>query len=453
MKSKLNYEKLSDDILALVGGAENLKKVSHCFTRLRLDPVDPSKIDDEALKKVEGVKGLVVNNGQYQVIIGNDVEALFPVFLKKSGKADGGKVEEKLDEGAPKGSLANRVINGIASLFIPVFPAIAAGGLLKAILIALMFNKVLDPTGNTYNVLMTIADAPFYFLPIFLAISSAKVFGCKQMVAVALAGVLLHPTYTGLTEATSLFGLKVPVVDYSSSVFPIIAGVFILSWIEKGLKKIFPKSIAGLFVPLFSLAISSAVMLIGVGPAISWLSDTVGNAFLWVYDKTGAIGGAIFGAVYPFLVFLGLHHAVVPVELQSLAMVGYDPLLALGAAANAAVAGAALMVAIDSKNKNFKSMSLSSAVSGLIGITEPALYGVLGVLKKPFIGAAVGAAVGSAFMSLFKVVGYGLGPVPGAGFALFLGDKFVFFLIGVAISVAVAMVVTHFVKFQDVKDE
>ena len=454
MKAKLDYEKLSDDILGLVGGAENLTKVSHCFTRLRLDPVDASKIDEEALKKVEGVKGLVVNNGQYQVIIGNDVENLFPVFLKKSGKADGGAVNEKLDD-APKGNLMNRILNGIAQIFIPVFPAIAAGGLLKGILVALMFNGVLDPTGNTYNVLMWIADAPFYFLPVLLAYTSAKVFGCKQMVAVALAGVMIYPSFIALTEATTVFGLTIPVVNYSSTVFPIIGGVYILSWIEKGFKKICPKVVAGLFVPLFSLAITSILMLWAVGPAIDWLSNTVSSAVLWVYNATGFVGGAIFGALYPLMVFLGLHHAVVPMELQFLANLSYDPLLALGAAANAAVAGAALMVAIDSKSKNFKANAYSAALSGFIGITEPALYGVLGVLKKPFIGAAAGGAVGGAIMAIFKVTGSGLGPVPGAGFALFLGStkNFIFFLVGVAASAAASMIVTHILKFEDVKVE
>ena len=454
MKSKLNYEQLSADILQAVGGSENLAKVSHCFTRLRLDPVDAGKIDEAALKKVEGVKGLVVNNGQYQVIIGNDVEGFYPVFLKKAGKADGGAVAEKLDE-APKGNIFNRILNGIAQIFIPVFPAIAAGGLLKGILVALMFNGVLDPTGNTFNVLMWIADAPFYFLPVLLAYSSAKVFGCKQMVAVALAGVMIYPSYVALTEATTVFGLTIPVVNYTSTVFPIIGGVYILSWIEKGFKKICPKVVAGLFVPLFSLAITSILMLWAVGPAIDWLSTTVSSAVLWVYNATGFAGGAVFGALYPLLVFLGLHHAVVPMELQFLAELSYDPLLAICAAANAAVAGAALMVAIDSKNKNFKANSYSAALSGIIGITEPALYGVLGILKKPFIGAAVGGAVGGAIMALFKVVGSGLGPVPGAGFALFLGNtkNFVVFLIGVAVSVAVSMIVTHILKFEDVKDE
>ena len=172
-----------------------------------------------------------------------------------------------------------------------------------------------------------------------------------------------------------------------------------------------------------------------------------------LYNVTGAFGGAVFGAVYPFLVFTGLHHAVVPVELQSLAELGYDPLLALCAAANAAVGGAALMVAIDSKNKEFKGLSLSSGITALIGTTEPALYGVLGILKRPFIGAAAGGAAGSAFMAALRIYSTGLGPVPGAGAALFLGEKFGWYLVGIVISVIVAMVVTHFVRFEDVKLE
>ncbi len=191
------------------------------------------------------------------------------------------------------------------------------------------------------------------------------------------------------------------------------------------------------------------VMLAAVGPFVNFLSNTIGNAFIWLYNTTGFIGGAVFSAVYPFLVFTGLHHAVVPVELQSLATLGYDPFLALCAAGNAGVVGACLMVAIDARDKEFKGLSMSSAVTALIGTTEPALYGVLGVLKRPFIGAAAGAAVGGAIMALFKVYGSGLGPVPLAGIGMFLGDKFIWYVLGVLVSIAVAMIVTHIVKFDE----
>ena len=384
-----------------------------------------------------------------QVIIGTEVEEFYPEFLAVSGKEAQQTVNENLD--AKEENKMNKIINTIAQIFIPTFPALAAGGLLKGLLVALMFSGKVDPSSGTFNMLMMFSDAAFYFLPFYLAYTTATVLHIKPVLAMVLAGVLLHPTYTGLTEATTLFGLSVPVVNYSSTVFPIIVGVALLSLIDKLARKVIPSSFAGIFVPLIDLLITAPIMLIVVGPAVSTLSNVVGNAVISLYEATGAIGGAVFGAVYPLLVFLGLHHAVVPVELQSIAANGYDPLLALCAAANAAVAGAALMVAIDSKNKEFKGLSLSSAISSIIGITEPTLYGVLGILKRPFAGVVAGGAAGAAIMAAFKVYGLGIGPVPLAGIALFFGEKFPIFLVGIAVSIIVSMVVTHIVKFEDVE--
>ncbi len=443
------YNELVEAIIDLCGGKDNIAKVSHCFTRLRIDPVDLSKVDAEKLKTLKGTKGCVVNNGQVQVIIGTEVEEFYPAFCEVSGKKQEAVVQENLD--TKKENLANRIINTIAQVFIPTFPALAAGGLLKGILVALMFSGKVDASSGTFNMLMMFSDAAFYFLPFYLAYTTANVFKVKPVIAMVLAGVLLHPTYTGLAEASSLFGLTVPVVDYSSSVFPIIVGVIILSYVDKLARKVIPSSFAGIFVPLIDLLITAPIMLCIVGPFVTTLSTVIGNAVIGLYEATGAIGGAVFGAVYPLLVFLGLHHAVVPVELQSIAANGYDPLLAMCAAANAAVAGAALMVAIDSKNKEFKGLAFSSAISSFIGITEPTLYGVLGVLKRPFIGVAAGGAVGAAIMAAFKVYAVGIGPVPLAGIALFFGNTFGIFLAGIAASVAVSMIVTHIVKFEDVE--
>lgn len=447
-----NYQQMSEDIINLVGGKNNISKVSHCFTRLRLDLKETEKADLDGLKKVKGTSGAVNNNGQIQVIIGqNDIDDMYNAFLNVSGMKAEVVIDENLD-GSKKGSWANRFLNNLAQIFIPVFPALAAGGLLKALLIAANFAHIVDPASSNFTFLMMFSDAVFYFLPMFLAYSSAKVFKVKPVIAMLIAGVMLHPTYTAMTDQSSLFGLAVPVVSYSSTVFPIIVGTLILSYLDKGLRKICPKSFAGLLVPLADLLIMAPVMLIVVGPFVNMLSNTVGNAFIWLYDVTGAFGGAVFGAVYPFLVFTGLHHAVVPVELQSLATLGYDPFLALCAAGNAAVAGAALMVSIDARNKEFKGLALSSGVTALIGTTEPALYGVLGILRKPFIGTVAGGAVGGAIMAIFKVYGSGLGPVPLAGIGMFLGEKFLWYLIGVVISVAVSMAVTHIVGFEEVKE-
>ncbi len=447
--ANINYTELANAILEAAGGKDNITKVSHCFTRLRIDTVDLSKCDIEQLRKIKGSKGCVVNNGQVQVIIGTDIEEFYPEFLKVSGKKAEETIQENLD--AKEENKANKIINTIAQVFIPTFPALAAGGLLKGLLVALMFSGKVNPASGTFTMLMMFSDSAFYFLPFYLAYTTAKVFNVKPVLAMVIAGVLLHPTYTGMTEPTTLFGMTVPVVAYSSTVFPIIVGVIILSYIDKFVRKIFPAGTAGIFVPLIDLLITAPIMLILVGPAVNTLSNVIGNAVIHLYEISGAFGGAVFGAVYPLLVFLGLHHAVVPVELQSIAANGYDPLLAMCGAANAAVAGAALMVAIDSKNKDFKGLSFSSAVSSIIGITEPTLYGVLGVLKRPFIGVAAGGAVGAAIMAAFKVYALGIGPVPLAGIALFFGEKFPIFLIGIAASILVSMLVTHIVKFEDVE--
>ena len=240
--AKRDFSKMTEEILAQIGGAENIRKVSHCFTRLRLDVKDHETCDLESLKQVEGVKGCVVNNGQIQVIIGRDVDDLYEVFRKKACPEEKKQAEGKKE----KENFVNRILNGIARIFIPVFPAIAAGGLIKALLLALNFGGVLDPSGGTYNILMMIGDAAFYFLPIFLAYSSAQVFGCKPMVAAVLAGVLIHPTYMGMTEAGSFLGLAVPVVDYSATVFPIIIGVFLLSLWKRRAKDLFLKVLPAL---------------------------------------------------------------------------------------------------------------------------------------------------------------------------------------------------------------
>ena len=279
---KNQYEAMSDQILKLAGGPENIRKTSHCFTRLRLDVSDLGKCDTEGMKQIEGVKGCVVNSGQVQVIIGKDVEDLFPVFTSKLGTSQ----KKEQESGEKKETLANKILNGIAGIFIPVFPALAASGLLKGILLALNFGGVVNPEGDTYTMLMMFSDAVFYFLPVLLAFSSAKVFGCKPTLAAVLACILLHPTYTAMTEAGSIFGLTVPVVSYSSTVFPIIVGVFVLSLIEKGCNKVIPKSFSGLFTPLICIVITAPVMLVVVGPVVNALSDLIGNAVIGLYNVT-----------------------------------------------------------------------------------------------------------------------------------------------------------------------
>lgn len=420
-------------IVRNVGGENNIKSFSHCFTRLRLDLKDNNKINLEKIEALNPVKGAGINGGQLQIIFGNEVEDYFNELEREIGTKEGENEQKHTN-----------VLDIFQRIFTPVFPALAAGGLLKGLLLAAQFSGVVDTNGPTFSLMMTFSDIPFYFLPIILAFSAGKTFKCNQYISVLIAGAMLHPNFTSLTENTSFLGLPVPAVNYSSTVFPILLSIFVLSYIEKGLRKVIPKTLALLFVPLFALIITAPIALIVIGPFANQLGLWIGEAVAFIYEKGGFIGGAIFGGMYPFLVFTGMHQAIPPIQLQNLAQTGTDVLLALCACGNAAIAGTTLMIAIKEKDKNAKSLAYSTSLSGFIGITEPALYGVIAKYKHAFIATFIGGALGSAIVAMFKVSAVGMGPVPLAGVALFFGNKFIYYVIGIFISTLGAMMVMKF---------
>lgn len=432
------------NILANVGGEKNIKSFSHCFTRLRLDLKDNNKINLDEIEALEPVKGAGINGGQLQIIFGNEVEDYFNELEKEIGPKEEANEEKHTN-----------VLDIFQRIFTPVFPALAAGGLLKGLLLAAQFSGLVDTSGSTFSLMMTFSDIPFYFLPIILAFSAGKTFKCNQYLAVLIAGAMLHPNFTSLTENTSFLGLPVQAVNYASTVFPILLSILVLSYIEKGLRKIIPKTLALLFVPLFALIITAPIALIVIGPFANQLGLWIGDAVGFIYEKGGFIGGAIFGGIYPFLVFTGMHQAIPPIQLQNLAQTGTDVLLALAACGNAAIAGTTLMIAIKEKDKNAKSLAYSTSLSGFIGITEPALYGVIAKYKHAFIATFIGGALGSAIVAMFKVAAVGMGPVPLAGIALFFGNKFIYYVVGILVATVGAMIAMNIlgVKTTEVEDE
>lgn len=431
-------------ILDNVGGEKNIKSFSHCFTRLRLDLKDNNKINLEKIEALEPVKGAGVNGGQLQIIFGNEVESYFNELEKEIGTKEDASDKKNTN-----------VLDIFQRIFTPIFPALAAGGLLKGLLLAVQFSGLVDTTGDTFSLMMTFSDIPFYFLPIILAFSAGKTFKCNQYIAVLIAGAMLHPNFTSLTENTSFLGLPVQAVNYSSTVFPILLSIFVLSYIERGLRKIIPKTLALLFVPLFALIITAPIALIVIGPVANQLGLWIGELVGFIYEKGGFIGGAIFGGIYPLLVFTGMHQAIPPIQLQNLAQSGSDVLLALCACGNAAIAGTTLMIALKEKNKDVKSLAYSTSLSGFIGITEPALYGVIAKYKHAFIATFIGGGLGSAIVALFKVSAVGMGPVPLAGIALFFGNKFIYYVIGILVSTVSAMIAMNFlgVNTTEVEEE
>lgn len=441
----MNYKKNAEIILKSVGGKSNIKSVTHCFTRLRLNLNDYSLVKKEEINNLEIVKGSQINSGQFQIIIGNEVEDIFNSFLEVSGLKEG-KEEYSND------TVIGKIIDIITAIFIPIFPALVAGGLMKGIMVALMFSEKIDTTGSTFQLLNIFADTPFYFLPIILAFSSAKKFRCNPYLAVVIAGIMIHPTLGSFTEGISFLNIPITVINYSSTVFPILIGVYLMSWIEKFAKKISPKNISMLIVPLITIFITAPIVLTLIGPIANTLSIWIANGIQWMFNSIGIFAGLILGGIYPFLVFTGLHQAIPPIELLNLSQTGTDAILAVCACANAAVAGATLGVAFRSKNSDLKSLASSSALSSIIGITEPAIYGVVSSYKVTFIACFIGGGIGGAFVAFFKVVAVGMGPVPLAGIALFSGEKFFLYIIGFIISAVIAFVIV-LMKYKETNEE
>lgn len=442
----MNIKKNAEDILLAIGGKENVAKATHCFTRLRLNLKDNNKADLGKINEIKLVKGCKFNDGQLQIIIGNEVEEVYNEFQKLVGNiADSSDTPDDNVKGIGK------FINTIANIFIPAFPALVAGGLMKGILIAIMFSKIMDISGPTFQMLNVIGDAPFYFLPIILAISAAKQFKANPYIAVVLASIMLHPNFMAM-KSPSFLGIDIAVVNYSSTVFPIIIGVYLMSWIEKGFTKVSPKSLKIISVPILTILVTAPIILIVIGPVMNRLSLALGDGIFWLFDHLGGLAGLIIGGVYPLMVFTGLHQAVPPIELQTLAQKGFDPILPIIACANAAIAAATLMVAIKSKNKDLKSLAGTSSLSAFIGITEPALYGVVARRKGVFAAAIGGGAVGGLIVAFFGVKAVGMGPVPLAAIAVFFGEHFVTYIIGVLAAVITSMLIVNFVKLEDKSD-
>lgn len=441
----MKYETEVKQILKAIGGKYNVEKVEHCMTRLRLTLIDLDKVEEDKIKKISIVKGVKINSGQLQIIIGGVVDEVCTDFQNYIGE---NRNEVKSRNRVP---LTDKIIDIITSIFVPVIPVLVAGGLLKGILVGIQFANIMDVSNGTYSLLMMFSDAPFYFLPMFLAFTSAKRFGCNQYIAVAIAGIMLHPTYATLDDP-NFMGISLEYINYSSTVFPIIVGTYIISWIERLAKKISPKVLSTLLVPLITIVLSAPIILIGIGPVVNYFATLIGNGVIWLFTEMKLVAGFVVGGIYPLIVFTGLHTSLVAFELQGLAQSGIDPIIATAACANAAIAGTTLMIAIKTRNASKKSLAGSSAVSAFIGITEPALYGVVSNYKSAIISTIIGGAIGGFVINLFGVVGHGIGPVPLAGIAVFFGDKFIYYLIGVCISTGVAMLVLNILGIKEEQD-
>lgn len=408
--AKKDYKAIAEGIIASVGNAENVASVSHCMTRLRIKVKDTSKVDVDGGKKVPGVLNVIVNNGEYQYVIGQDVPSLHAEFLNLGDFESGGAVEDnealKQDTKAKKGRFVNAILTFIGGTFSPVIPVLIAGGLTGAVLTLLTTVFGVSTESGTYQVIYAINQATFYFLPIFIGFAAAKQLKSNAYLGAFLGAILVFSSINGV-EGLSFLGIKITAVSYNSTVFPVILGVLFMSLVYKGLSKIMPVFLRTIFVPLLTMLITVPVTLIALGPIGGWVGSALANGVYAVYKAVPPIAVMLIGCLTPWLVFFGMNNALYPIVFALLAEVGSDPLICAGMApANVAVGGACLAIALKSRDVNLKAVGVSAGVTALCGITEPGVYGVLFPKRTPLIGAMIGGGIGGLLAGFLGMTQY-----------------------------------------------
>ncbi|MEC1560863.1 beta-glucoside-specific PTS transporter subunit IIABC [Bacillus haynesii] len=438
----MNYTQTARDVLQHVGGKENIAHLEHCSTRLRFTLIDQNKADVPALEKTPGVIAVRMS-GQCQVVIGNDV---IEVYEKLTGLLGGSPSEQSGSSHQPKEKrkVGTVLLDFIVGVFQPLVPAIAGGGILKSFLLLLSLFGFMDAKGQTYQILNMVGDAPLYFLPLLVAVTTANKLKVNPLVALSAVGALILPNMTAmLTEGAQLFSFDVKNIAYAYQVFPAILSVLLYAQMEKWFTRISPKPIRIFFVPMMSLVITVPITLLLLGP----IGFTAGQGFtaliLAMFDKVGWVAVAILAAVLPFMVASGMHKAMVPYAVTTMGNLGKEALyLPASLAHNLAESGACFAIALRTKDKLLRSTAISAGISAFFGITEPALYGVTLQNKRVLSSVIIGSFIGGIFIGLvglqaFVLVGPGL-----ASMSMFISDElprnFVFAVIGFGISFVVA---------------
>lgn len=387
---------LAQEIVENLGGAENISNVIHCVTRLRFTIIDESKINKSTIENLENVLGFQKQNGQHQIIIGKEVGEVFEKVENVLNISD--KTVEAV-ETKEKFSFM-KIFEVVSSIFTPVLPAIVGAGLVKGIMETLAAFAIISKGSEIYQLLNIISDAGFYFLPFLLAITSSKRFKVNEFLGVSLAGILMYPTIiNGAVEGggLTLFGVfKVPFISYASSVIPIIVGIYFMSWVIKGVNKIVPKMLQVILTPFITLLIVAPVTLIVLGPLGNYIGFAIAGSLNTGFGKYPLLFGALVGVFYPLMIVFGMHYATFPILFENMGTLGYDTgFFPIGFISNMSQAGISFAHALITKDGKDKSISLSSGISALFGITEPALFGITMKNRKYLIISMISSGIGS----------------------------------------------------------
>ncbi len=401
----MKYEAMNQAIIKGVGGPGNVKSVVHCATRLRFVLNDESKADDDAVKNIPGILQLVKKAGQYQLVIGNNVE---DVYNELADMLDLDNQATTADSGKDNRNLFDKVIGTITGSIAPVIPLLAGAGMGKVLLLILTLTGVLSDKSQTYQMLNLIFDTGYFFMPAFIGFSAAKIFKTNQYLGAFMGLVTVNPNWTALVAAAkpvSFIGIPVHLVSYSSTLITAILAVWMMSYIEKFVKKITPGMIKVFAEPMLIMLITAPLTFIVLGPIANLISMGIAAVSMFLYEHAGFIAIPLLAAAYPWLVSIGIHKALSPISIQLVATQGFDPIIRVVAlCSNMSQAAASLAVGLKTKNKQLRALALSSTVTAYLGgITEPAMFGVNLKLKKPMYGAMIGGAIAGLFAGFMKM--------------------------------------------------
>ena len=456
----MDFKSIAKEILVNVGNEENIKDVIHCHTRLRFSLINFEKVNKDNLSKIEGVITVVESMDQLQVVIGSKVDKVYKELETMINKTNKSTTSNNIE----KGSKFNKALTTMAQIFTPTIYALAGSGMIKGILAVVSMyylNKYnIDIKQNdTYVILSAASDAVFYFFPIILGYTSAKVFKTHEIISMVLGATLCYPGIVSLMaeeRAVSLFSIGITKASYTSSVIPIIIAVWMLSYLEKFLKKVIPDVIEMIMVPTLSILIMVPATLLVFGPVGIYLGNGVNSLYQLLMNFSPILCGAFIGGMWCVLVIFGAHRPILPIAINDIAQNGRQNLLAFAGAANFSQAGAAMGVFLKSKNKSLKTVALSGSITALFGITEPAIYGANLRLKKPMICAVICGAIGGGIMGYGGAFGIafanqGVLTIPVYAQA---GTKgFLAYLIGCLVAFFGSAILTYIVGFNDIEDE
>lgn len=458
----MNFPKIAEQVIEKLGGKGNIATAAHCATRLRMVLNDESKVDKEGIDAIEGVKGQFSVAGQYQIIFGSGtVNKVHEELIKQLDIGDVSKAEVA-EAAASNQGLLQRLVKGLADIFVPIIPAIVAGGLLMGIhsmLTSIGFfweeHSVVTKypaISDLVEFINTIANAPFVFLPVLLGFSATRKFGGNPFLGAALGMLLVHPALAdgwnyaktlmeGNIRYWNVFGLEIEKVGYQGTVIPTIISAWVLASLEKTFRKFVPSYLDNLVTPLFSLFIAGFLAFTVIGPIGREAGSLIATGLTWLYDTLGFVGGAIFGTFYAPIVITGMHQTFIAVETQLLAemaQTGGTFIFPIAAMSNIAQGAACLGVALALKDPKVRGLAVPSGISALLGITEPAMFGVNLRYRQAFFAAMIGSGLASAFIAFFNVKAIALGAAGFLGVPSIKPDSLAMYSIGMMISFTVA---------------